>query len=98
MAADPKTPTPTQPDQKFIPVRSITFTPGLNLTIPGKDVTTNSVTASVEPVRGRYWTIGFDPRLRSFRVACFDPGEALDRPPSRISMVMESVVCTWVPA
>lgn len=96
MAIDPKPTTPPDP-AKPIPVRQINFHPGTNLDIPGKKITTNGVTGESSPSKGSYWTIGYMPRLRSFLVSHFEPGDDLARPPSRTAMVMESVICTWVP-
>lgn len=88
-----------QPDQpKLIPVRTLNFHPGLNLTIPGKDVTTNSLTGDAEVGPGKCFKIAHDPRLRSFRVEMYMPAPDPARAPTKVIMVSESVVCTWVPA
>lgn len=97
MAADPKTMTPTPPDAKLIPVRTLTFLPGMNVQLPGKSLSSNSITGTAEPVPQQFWTVGFDPRVRSFRVAYYAPGTQVDRPPNSVTMVSESVVATWVP-
>jgi hypothetical protein len=94
--ADPKPNTP--PDPKLIPVKTLTFHPGVNVQLPGKKVTTNSLTGAREPVPQEFWTIDYAPSLRSFRVAYYEPGKAPDRSPASSTMVAESVVCTWVPA
>lgn len=96
MANDPKTTTPTQPEPKLIPVRTLTFHPGMNVQVAGKNISGNSV-SSTEPGAGRYWSVALDPRVRSFRVACYEPGKDPERPPSSVTMVHESVVATWVP-
>lgn len=100
MAIDTKQPpTPTTPpDPKLIPVKSITFKPGVNLQITGKPIAGNSLTAAPRAVPGEFFSIGFDPRVRAFRCAYHTPDPNLDRAPSAVTMVAESVVATWVPA
>ena len=95
MPPDPKPTAP--PDGKMIPVRTLTLLPGMNGTLPGKKFGSNAVSGS-SPSAGEYWSIGYDPRLRSFRVAYHEPGKDLDRAPSALAMIAEGVVFSWVPA
>lgn len=95
--ADPKQ-TTTQPDAKHdatIPVKKIVFQPGENLSLPGNKIS-NSLTGE-EPSGGQFYSIGYIPRLRSFRVAYYEVGKDLTRAPSQVVMVMESAVRMWTP-